>query len=411
MLLQSLLLLIVTTTMSSAEHHDLEFVVEQWVVDFLRPTVALTKAGRSAKRQTPFAIPEANRKSAILVNGQYPGPEINVYENDTVSINVVNRMISEGTSIHWHGIHPHATPWTDGAVGVTQAPIMPGENFTYSFTAWPSGTHYWHSHMDGMQSAKGLRGAFIVKEHDVSKFPVYDEDKVIVLADEWQDPDVCLKLEGAMAGNDVCSDIDYASMNGQVAWGDLQYKKQDLNAYPYPMIDVDSDSWNLNAEGVAKVITEKTRAIIVVHGFGQPADMDVIQSIADKYNLKIIIDGAQSFGSTCNNKTDSNLGDISITSFYPSKPLGCYGDGGAVFTNNNDYAKKLKMLRVHGQTERNYHKYIGIGGRMDTIQAAILLAKLEYFSQEIKDRQKIAEYYTNSLSDILQTPTIKINKT
>ena len=227
--------------MSSAEHHDLEFVVEQWVVDFLRPTVALTKAGRSAKRQTPFAIPEANRKSAILVNGQYPGPEINVYENDTVSINVVNRMISEGTSIHWHGIHPHATPWTDGAVGVTQAPIMPGENFTYSFTAWPSGTHYWHSHMDGMQSAKGLRGAFIVKEHDVSKFPVYDEDKVIVLADEWQDPDVCLKLEGAMAGNDVCSDIDYASMNGQVAWGDLQYKKQDLNAYPYPMIDVDSD--------------------------------------------------------------------------------------------------------------------------------------------------------------------------
>ena len=234
--INALLLLLASV---SAEHHNLEFVVESWVVDFLRPTVALTKAGRSARRQTPYGIPEANRKAAILVNGQYPGPQIEVYENDTVSINVINRMISEGTSIHWHGIHPYETPWTDGTVGVSQAPILPGNNFTYNFKAWPAGTHYWHSHMDGMQSAKGLRGAFIVKEKDVSKYPDYDEDRVIVLADEWQDPDVCLKLEGAMAGNDVCSDIDYASVNGQVAWGDLQYKKKDLSKYPYPMIDVD----------------------------------------------------------------------------------------------------------------------------------------------------------------------------
>jgi len=183
-----------------------------------------------------------------------------------------------------------------------------------------------------------------------------------------------------------------------------------LKAKPV-FVDIESSTYNIDANLIEKAITKKTKAIMPVSLYGQPADMDVIQSIADKYNLKIIIDGAQSFGSTYNNKTDSNLGDISITSFYPSKPLGCYGDGGAVFTNNNDYAKKLKMLRVHGQTERNYHKYIGIGGRMDTIQAAILLAKLEYFSQEIKDRQKIAEYYTASLSDILQIPTIKTNKT
>ena len=183
-----------------------------------------------------------------------------------------------------------------------------------------------------------------------------------------------------------------------------------LKAKPV-FVDIESSTYNIDANLIEKAITKKTKAIMPVSLYGQPADMDVIQSIADNYNLKIIIDGAQSFGSTYNNKTDSNLGDISITSFYPSKPLGCYGDGGAVFTNNNDYAKKLKMLRVHGQTERNYHKYIGIGGRMDTIQAAILLAKLEYFSQEIKDRQKIAEYYTASLSDILQTPTIKTNKT
>ena len=95
--------------------------------------------------------------------------------------------------------------------------IRPGENFTYTFRAWPAGTHYWHSHMDGMQSAKGLRGAFIVHDKNEETYmPPYDEEKIIVLADEWRDPEVCLKLEGAMAGNDVCSDIDYASFNGQV---------------------------------------------------------------------------------------------------------------------------------------------------------------------------------------------------
>ena len=94
--------------------------------------------------------------------------------------------------------------------------------------------------------------------------------------------------------------------------------------------------------------------------FGQPADINKIQDIANKHKLKVIIDGAQSFGSKYQNKTDSNLGDISITSFFPSKPLGCYGDGGAIFTNNENYAKKIKMLRVHGQNKRCHHKYIGL---------------------------------------------------
>eukprot|EP00945_MAST-04E_sp_MAST-4E-sp1_P005834 g5834.t1 len=179
---------------SDAAHHDLEFVVEDWVVDFLRPTVALQK--KAAKRQTPYSIPDENRKGAILVNGQYPGPTVQVNVNDTVSINVVNNLLSESTTIHWHGIHPYETPWTDGTLGVSQAGIRPGENFTYTFRAWPAGTHYYHSHMDGMQSAKGLRGAFIVNDPLEKKYmPIYDEEKVIVLADEWRDPEVCLKLE------------------------------------------------------------------------------------------------------------------------------------------------------------------------------------------------------------------------
>jgi len=175
-------------------------------------------------------------------------------------------------------------------------------------------------------------------------------------------------------------------------------------------VDIEPDTYNIDVNLIEAAITKKTKAIMPVSLYGQPADMDAIQTIADKYNLKVIIDGAQSFGSTYNNKTDSNLGDISTTSFFPSKPLGCYGDGGAVFTNNEECANKIKLLRVHGQNKRYHHKYIGIGGRLDTMQAAILLAKLPYFKKELKDRQKVADYYTNSLSKILQTPVIKPNR-
>lgn len=175
-------------------------------------------------------------------------------------------------------------------------------------------------------------------------------------------------------------------------------------------IDIEPDTYNMDANLIEAAITKKTKAIMPVSLYGQPADMDAIQAIADRYNLKVIIDGAQSLGSTYNGKTDSNLGNISTTSFFPSKPLGCYGDGGAVFTNNEKYANKIKLLRVHGQNKRYHHKYIGIGGRLDTMQAAILLAKLPYFKKELKDRQKVADHYTNGLSKILQTPFIKLNR-
>jgi len=175
-------------------------------------------------------------------------------------------------------------------------------------------------------------------------------------------------------------------------------------------VDIEPDTFNINANLIEAAITDKTKAIMPVSLYGQPADMDVIQAIADKHNLKVIIDGAQSFGSTYNGKTDSNLGDISTTSFFPAKPLGCYGDGGAVFTNNDEYAKTIKMMRVHGQNKRYHHKYIGMGGRLDTIQAAILLAKLPHYPQELADRQQVAQRYTNTLSGSLQTPVIKSNR-
>jgi UDP-2-acetamido-2-deoxy-ribo-hexuluronate aminotransferase len=175
-------------------------------------------------------------------------------------------------------------------------------------------------------------------------------------------------------------------------------------------VDIESDTFNIDATKIKDAITNKTKAIMPVSLYGQPADMDAIQAIADKHNLKVIIDGAQSFGSTYNGKTDSNLGDISTTSFFPAKPLGCYGDGGAVFTNNNKYAEKMKIMRIHGQNKRYHHKYIGMGSRLDTIQAAILLAKLPHFQQELANRQCIAQSYTDALRDCLQTPVIRENR-
>ena len=164
-------------------------------------------------------------------------------------------------------------------------------------------------------------------------------------------------------------------------------------------VDIESNTFNIDANLIEAAITDKTKAIMPVSLYGQPADMDTIQAIADKYNLKIIIDGAQSFGSTYNGKTDSGLGDISTTSFFPAKPLGCYGDGGAAFTNCDELAVKMKSLRVHGQSKRYHHQYIGMGGRMDTIQAAVLNVKLKHYPKDLKLRQEVAAKYTQQLEN------------
>ncbi len=176
-------------------------------------------------------------------------------------------------------------------------------------------------------------------------------------------------------------------------------------------VDIEEDTFNIDATKIEAAITNKTKAIMPVSLYGQPADMAAIQEIADKHNLKVIVDGAQSFGSTFKGEKDSVLGDISTTSFFPAKPLGCYGDGGAIFTNNDDYAEKMKMMRVHGQNKRYHHKYIGIGGRLDTVQAAILLAKLPHYANEIKMRQKVAMLYTKILSRSSRPPKIKEQRT
>jgi UDP-2-acetamido-2-deoxy-ribo-hexuluronate aminotransferase len=171
-----------------------------------------------------------------------------------------------------------------------------------------------------------------------------------------------------------------------------------LGAKPV-FVDIDEKTYNIDASKIEEKITSKTKAIIPVSLYGQPAEMDAITAIANKHHLKVIVDGAQSFGSTFNGVTDSNLGDISTTSFFPAKPLGCFGDGGAIFTNNDELAEKIKSLRVHGQSKRYHHQYIGMGGRMDTLQCAIVDVKLKHYKKDLALRQEVAEKYTKALND------------
>ena len=143
-------------------------------------------------------------------------------------------------------------------------------------------------------------------------------------------------------------------------------------------VDIEPETCNIDATLIEDKITEKTKAIIPVSLYGQPADMDAINDIAARNgNLAVIEDGAQSFGATYKGKSSCNLSTIGCTSFFPSKPLGCYGDGGAIFTSDNNLAKICREIRVHGQSKKYTHERVGLGGRMDTLQCAILLAKIE----------------------------------
>ena len=174
-------------------------------------------------------------------------------------------------------------------------------------------------------------------------------------------------------------------------------------------VDIDPRSYNIDPSKIEAAITPKTKAIMPVSLYGQCADMDAINAIAEKHGLPVIEDAAQSFGATYKGRKSCGLSTIGSTSFFPSKPLGGYGDGGALFTNDDTLAKAMREIRVHGQDRRYHHPRIGINGRLDTLQAAILLAKLERFEWEVEQRQKIGAGYTVLIAERcpnISTPTI-----
>ncbi len=186
-----------------------------------------------------------------------------------------------------------------------------------------------------------------------------------------------------------------------------------LGATPV-FVDIDPRTFNIDVEqleqAVARVADEgklKPRCIIPVDIFGLPADDDAIMAIAKRYDMTVIEDAAQSFGGTYNGKRAGSLGHVAATSFFPAKPLGCYGDGGAVLTNDAELADLMRSIRVHGKGSDKYDNVrVGINARLDTLQAAILLPKLRGFQQELDARQRVAERYTEHLHNVVVTPFV-----
>lgn len=174
-------------------------------------------------------------------------------------------------------------------------------------------------------------------------------------------------------------------------------------------VDVNPKTYNLDVEQLEAVITPRTKAIIPVSLYGQCADFDAINAIAAKYNIPVIEDAAQSFGATYKGRKSCNLSTVACTSFFPSKPLGCYGDGGAIFTNDEELAKVIRQIARHGQDRRYHHVRVGMNSRLDTLQAAILLPKLEILDDEMQARQRVAETYTKLFNEagIFTTPFIE----
>jgi dTDP-4-amino-4,6-dideoxygalactose transaminase len=178
-------------------------------------------------------------------------------------------------------------------------------------------------------------------------------------------------------------------------------------------VDVDENTFCICPEAIRKAITPKTKAIVPVHLYGQAAPMEQIMQIAQEHNLYVIEDNAQAidcnytFSNGTTQKTGT-IGNIGCTSFYPSKNLGAFGDGGAIFCNDNDLSNTIKMIANHGQSKRYYHDIVGVNSRLDSIQAAVLNCKLKYLSQYTQARQKVAEYYNTAFAHNtkLITPTV-----
>jgi len=179
-----------------------------------------------------------------------------------------------------------------------------------------------------------------------------------------------------------------------------------LRAKPV-FVDIDARTWNLDPAAIEAAVTPRTRAVMPVSLYGQCADLEAINAVASRHGLAVIEDGAQSFGATSRGRRSCALSTIGTTSFFPTKPLGCYGDGGACFTDDDALAERMRRIRVHGQSRRYFHPVIGVNGRLDTLQAAVLLAKLETFDDELAQRERIGKRYSERLAGAVRTPQVE----
>ena len=176
-------------------------------------------------------------------------------------------------------------------------------------------------------------------------------------------------------------------------------------------VDIDPLDFNIAVDRIESAITPRTKALLPVSLFGQMPDYDAINAIAAKHGITVIEDAAQSFGATRHGRKSCGVTTIASTSFYPAKPLGCYGEGGALFTNDDDLALKMRAIRTHGGIRRHFHDLVGMNGRFDTLQAAIMLGKWPGFADEVVARERLGARYSEKLRDVCETPAIREGNT
>ena len=254
-----------------------------------------------------------------------------------------------------------------------------------------------------MESAAFIKGPEVKKfQEELQEY--LDVKHVIPCGNGTDALQIALMALGLQPGDEVItSDFTFAATVEVIGL---------LNLVPV-LVDVDRDTFNINVEAMEKAITSKTKAIIPVHLFGQCANMEEIMAVAQKHNLFVVEDTAQAIGakytfSEGKKMSAGTIGNVGTTSFFPSKNLGCFGDGGALFTNDSDLANRLEAIVNHGMWERYYHDEIGVNSRLDSMQAAVLRIKLRHLDEYIAARQKAAAFYTGAFSDVegIETPEI-----
>jgi dTDP-4-amino-4,6-dideoxygalactose transaminase len=259
--------------------------------------------------------------------------------------------------------------------------------------------------INSLQEGKFINGP-IVKEFSQNLSNFLNVKHVIPCANGTDALQIAYMALGLKSGDDIiCPSWTYISTAEAAA----------ILGIKTVFCDVDPNTFNVTAELIEPMITKKTKAIVVVHLYGQSCDMEPILNLAKKHNLKVIEDNAQAIGCkyTFSNgevKNTGTMGDIGTTSFYPTKNLGAYGDGGAIFTNDDKLAKKIKMIANHGQSKKYHHKTIGINSRLDSIQAEVLNVKLKYLNDYNQARNQIAENYNIAFSTVKELLIPVLNK-
>lgn len=265
-----------------------------------------------------------------------------------------------------------------------------------------------HAVIDCIASTAFINGP-AVKEFQSSLEKYLDVKHVIPCANGTDSLQIAMMALGLQRGDEViCPSFTYVATAEVIGL---------LGLIPV-MVEVDANTFNITAEIIEKAITSKTRAIVPVHLYGQSCDMEPIMELAKKNNLFVIEDNAQAIGATYTFSDGSTaktgtIGHIGSTSFFPSKNLGCYGDGGALMTNDDELASKMRIIANHGQEKKYYHKVLGCNSRLDTIQAAILNIKLKYLDNYSQARNQMASYYDNAFANIknVEVPKRQLNST